>query len=85
MIFIDLLFCSFIISRADITHMPFCAENFDRIPGGHSYGVTPVPIPNTVVKSVAPMVLVWRRTGRVGTARCILESLEIKLGGFFCD
>ena len=32
--------------------------------GDHSGGATPVPIPNTVVKPVAPMVLV--AAGRVG-------------------
>ena len=39
-----------------------------KISGGYSNRGTPVPISNTEVKFIAPMILVWRRTGKVGTA-----------------
>lgn len=47
-----------------------------RFPGAYSCGDTPVPIPNTEVKSTAPRVLTWRRVGRVGSARIKLKGLE---------
>ena len=46
-------------------------------PGGNSYRETPVTIPNTEVKPIAPMVLAWRRAGRVGTARLFIKDLKL--------
>ena len=40
-----------------------------KFPGGYSCKVTPVPIPNTVVKLTASMILGWRRPGKADTAR----------------
>ena len=54
-----------------------------KFPGGNSCRETPVPISNTAVKSTAPIVLVWRRTGRVGTARSKFKASAKLLGLFF--
>lgn len=35
----------------------------------YSCGETPVPIPNTEVKSTALMILGWQRPGKVSNAR----------------
>ncbi len=40
-----------------------------KFSGAYSCGDTPVPIPNTEVKSATLIVLAWRRAGRVGSAR----------------
>ena len=47
-----------------------------QLSGGYSCRETPVPISNTEVKSAAPMILVWRRTGKAGTASSNLKGLE---------
>ncbi len=39
-----------------------------KFSGAYSCGDTPVPIPNTEVKSATLIVLAWRRAGRVGSA-----------------
>ena len=52
-----------------------------KISGGVSSGETPVPIPNTAVKSAAPMILGWLRPGKAGTAR-VKKALE-KSRAFF--
>lgn len=44
-------------------------KKFKKFPGGDSAGVTPVPIPNTEVKTITPKILAWRRAGKIGTAR----------------
>ena len=53
-----------------------------KFSGGKSCGVTPVPIPNTEVKSATPKILVWRRTGKIGTAGIKIPS-EKSEGIFF--
>ena len=45
-----------------------------KFPGGDSSGVTPVPIPNTEVKTTTPKILGWRRPGKIGTARIKLKN-----------
>ena len=46
-----------------------------KISGGDSYGETPVPIPNTAVKSATLKILTWRRVGKISTAE-IKKSSE---------
>ena len=58
-------------------------KKFTKFPGGNSSGVTPVPIPNTEVKTITPKILVWRRTGKIGTARFNSRPLTEKLAVFF--
>lgn len=42
---------------------------------------TPVPIPNTEVKHFALKILVWRRTGKISTAKVyILKGSGVNLG-----
>jgi hypothetical protein len=49
--------------------------------GDHRLGVTPVPIPNTVVKPKSPMIL---HRGKVGRRRSN-DPAQVNLGGvFFC-
>ena len=52
-----------------------------QISGVDSCREIPVPIPNTAVKSAAPMILGWRRPGKVGSAR--LKKAPMKVGAFF--
>jgi hypothetical protein len=40
-----------------------------QIFGGYKFRDTPVTIPNTEVKSELPMILVWKRAGKAGTAK----------------
>ena len=54
---------------------------FIKISGAYSYEETPVPIPNTVVKLIAPMILGWRRPGKAGSAR--LNETSRNRGLFF--
>ena len=53
-----------------------------KFSGGKSCGVTPVPIPNTEVKSATPKILGWRRPGKIGTAR-IIKAFEKSRAFFF--
>ncbi len=39
-----------------------------KFSGGYSCRATPVPIPNTEVKSATSMILGWRRPGKADTA-----------------
>lgn len=52
-----------------------------KISGGYSYGETPVPIPNTEVKSIALIILAWLRAGNVSTAR--LKKPRLIIEAFF--
>src|SRR5438128_12349388 len=45
-----------------------------KISGTYSFGVTPVPISNTAVKSKTSMILGWRRPGKVDSARIKLRT-----------
>ena len=59
-------------------------EVIKEISGNFTVRTTPVPIPNTAVKSVTPKVLVGRLTGKIGTARIKFKApLLIKSGAFF--
>ena len=53
-----------------------------KISGAYSCGETPVAIPNTVVKSTAPMILGWRRPGKAGSARLNKKAPNL-FRGFF--
>ena len=43
-------------------------KKIEKFSGAYSFGETPVPISNTVVKSKASMILGWRRPGKVDSA-----------------
>ena len=57
------------------------AATAQKFSGGDSCGETPVPIPNTAVKSATPKILGWRRPGKIGTARIKKPSRN---RGLFC-
>ena len=54
-----------------------------KFSGGDSYRETPVPIPNTEVKTITPKILGWRRPGKIGTARFKKFPLIYFEGNFF--
>jgi hypothetical protein len=57
-----------VVCESDLYHYS-SKENFENFLGGDSIVETPVPIPNTEVKHYTPKILVWRRAGKIGTAK----------------
>ena len=49
--------------------------------GAHTHRATPVPIPNTAVKPVGPMILLQRESRSVPAFK--VEPLDRKVEGFF--
>ena len=62
------LYTQKVVCESDLYHYS-SKENYKNFLGGDSIVETPVPIPNTEVKRYTPKILVWRRTGKIGTAK----------------